>query len=104
MPYGRYAKLVPIVPSARRTFSNKPYLRYLAFKVPVSLFSLIPTNMLAFYLKHNMALERWDLVDMLVQVGRAPPPPREGISAPPTRRVVSLSVCLCVSLCPRASL
>jgi len=36
---------------------NRPYLLYLAMRVPMSIFSLIPSNIVIFFLKHNMALE-----------------------------------------------
>mmetsp|Transcript_33893 Transcript_33893/g.100971 ORF Transcript_33893/g.100971 Transcript_33893/m.100971 type:complete len:759 (+) Transcript_33893:85-2361(+) len=51
---------VPIVPSARRVLANKPYLVYLLMKMPLSLVSLMPSNLAALWVKHNMALEAWN--------------------------------------------
>ena len=59
---------VPIIPSAMRTFSNGPYLQYLKLKVPITLFSLIPANIVSYFIKYTMALESWTLTESLVLI------------------------------------
>jgi len=51
--------VVPPVVSVRRALANKPYVQYLKMKVPLTLFSLIPSNMLSFYIRYILALEDW---------------------------------------------
>ena len=48
-----------VIPAMRRVFNNPPYRTYLAMKVPLTLFSLMPINMLTFFVRHNMALENY---------------------------------------------
>lgn len=48
---------VPIIPSVRRALANPAYRRYLMMKVPLTLFSLMPSNMLSFFIKYVLALE-----------------------------------------------
>ena len=44
---------VPIVPSARRVLANRPYLVYLLMKMPLSLVSLMPSNLAALWVKRK---------------------------------------------------
>ena len=50
---------IPLVPASRRALANRPYMRYLVMKVPLTLFSLIPSNMLSLFIKYNLAMEDW---------------------------------------------
>ena len=59
---------VPIIPSAMRTFSNGPYLQYLKLRVPITLFSLIPANLVSYFIKYTMALEDWTFTESLVLI------------------------------------
>ena len=60
---------VPPIPSARRALNSRPYRRYLAMKVPLSLFSLLPSNMLSFYIKYTLALENFTFFESYTMVG-----------------------------------
>jgi len=57
---------VPAIPSARRALANKPYLKYLALKIPLTIFSLVPSNMLSFYVKFVLAIENYTSFEMIV--------------------------------------
>merc|ERR1712176_1552791 len=57
---------VPIIPAVRRALQNKPYQRYLMMKIPLTLYSLIPSNMLSFLIKYTLAIENWTLVESVV--------------------------------------
>lgn len=48
---------VPFIPAARRVFSNRPYLVYLAMRIPMTLNSLMPSNMMSYYVKAVMMQE-----------------------------------------------
>jgi len=56
---------VPIIPSVRRALANPAYRRYLVMKVPLTLFSLIPSNMLSFFIKYVLALEDWAMFESI---------------------------------------
>jgi len=57
---------VPAIPSARRVLANRPYRYYLYMKVPLTLFSLVPSNMLSFFIKNTLALENWTVTESVV--------------------------------------
>merc|ERR1719210_375401 len=40
---------VPIVPHARRLLANQPYINYLLMRMPLNLTSLMPSNLIAYY-------------------------------------------------------
>ena len=53
------AVAAPIIPSVRDMFSNRPYMLYLLFRVPMTLAALLPSNLLVDYVKFNMREENW---------------------------------------------
>ena len=46
---------LPMVPSVRQLLANGPYRRYLVFKVPMSIASLLPSNLIVDYIKRARA-------------------------------------------------
>ena len=48
---------VPIVVSVRRVMQNKPYMTYLLMRIPLTLASLLPSNLLAYYVKYVIRQE-----------------------------------------------
>jgi hypothetical protein len=67
-PTAAAAARVPLIPSARRALSNAPYIRYLQLKVPLSIFSFVPSSMVSFYIKYSLALEAWSMTESIVLV------------------------------------
>ena len=50
-----------LLPTARRMLENRPYIMYLYMKIPLTLFSLLPSNIVTLYVKSAMVLEDWNL-------------------------------------------
>ena len=46
---------MPAVVAVRRALNNKPYRNYLAMKFPISLVSLMPVNMIPYFLRCTAA-------------------------------------------------
>jgi len=59
------ASRVPAVPAV---LLNAPYMRYLCLRVPLTIFSLVPTNMLPLYVRFVLALEDWNQIEALLLV------------------------------------
>ncbi len=38
----------------------------MAIKVPLTIFSLVPSNMVSFYIKYTLALENWTFFESVV--------------------------------------
>uniref|UniRef100_A0A7S3WLQ6 Uncharacterized protein n=1 Tax=Emiliania huxleyi TaxID=2903 RepID=A0A7S3WLQ6_EMIHU len=50
---------VPAVVAVRRALCNRPYCIYLFIKFPISLVSLLPVNLMSFFLRYGMKMEDW---------------------------------------------
>ena len=61
---------VPAVVAIRRALNNRPYLIYLLMKVPMTLMSLVPVNMLPYFVRYGMLMESWTTTFFAVQVRR----------------------------------
>ena len=53
------AQDVPPVVALRRALSNRPYRIYLGIKFGISLFALMPINLLSYFLRYGMLMENW---------------------------------------------
>jgi Na+/melibiose symporter-like transporter len=59
---------VPPVVALRRALQNRPYLIYLALKFPIALISLMPINLLSYFLRYGMLIEDWSGLFYSLQV------------------------------------
>ena len=46
-----------MVPAVRQLLANGPYRQYLIFKVPMTIASLLPANLIIDYIKYSMRIE-----------------------------------------------
>ena len=69
-PAGEKLASTPIIPTGRRLLANRPYVLYLIMKIPLSLFSLIPSNMASYFVRNAMQREAYTL-DYSIALGLA---------------------------------
>ena len=67
-PPEKKVEAMPVVPTVRAMLRNRPYVLYLAMRVPMSIFSLVPSNMALYFAKHNLRLENYVTTYSLVLV------------------------------------
>eukprot|EP00327_Prymnesium_parvum_P016557 CAMPEP_0113289582 /NCGR_PEP_ID=MMETSP0008_2-20120614/32938_1 /TAXON_ID=97485 /ORGANISM="Prymnesium parvum" /LENGTH=698 /DNA_ID=CAMNT_0000141129 /DNA_START=56 /DNA_END=2153 /DNA_ORIENTATION=+ /assembly_acc=CAM_ASM_000153 len=51
---------VQVVPSVRRLFANRPYMMYLLFRIPMTIASLLPSNLIGDYIHYSIKVEDWN--------------------------------------------
>ena len=71
-----------MVPAVRQLLANGPYRQYLVFKVPMTIASLLPANLIIDYIKYSMRIEDFNAtyyvafaIVLLCVFGAPRPPP-----------------------------